>query len=308
MSEPVNESQAGGDTEQQAQTATPAVTDGSSAGGEGRTQENSHAELSRKYKKLSGQINELAESMKLLVERSQQVAPQQARFDGGFAPSQTAPQVASPYGAPRLLVKFTDEQLNESLRGGGLSPVQQEQVRTELSLRDRERWFDHQFATRERQQRVSDLKKKSDKAADDAYPALREPESDFSRRVEAELQEQRRLVGEQPTERLDAANRVALQMGVRSTRVYAPGYVAPADGGDRPTEQRKQKTEPLLTDGKISELERKFASTMPYDVDPKTGMPVRRKFNTKRIRESSQQYAEAADIMRGPGVRRSGNE
>jgi hypothetical protein len=268
-----------------------------------------YGELSRKHKQLSGQIDQLAKAVNTLVERSAQKVEQRQpqRYDGGYTPAPAPQQAASPYGAPRLLSGYSDEQLNEALRAGGLTPDNQTAVRTELSLRERERWFDNQFATRERQKIVNDLKQRSEKAAYDSFPALRDPESELSRRVEAELQEQRRLIGEVPTDKLDVANRVALQMGVRGTRVFAPGYAPQSDGGESTRESSKPKTKPILSDGQIDSLSKKFASTMPYDTDPKTGMPVRRKFNTKRIRENAQQYAEGADAMYGRGVRVDGD-
>ncbi len=306
-----NQPSPGGGTDPTNQPAPAGGDSGSTGGGDGRTLDNVRGELLRKHGQLSDQIAELTKTVGKLVEgfgqRQQQPQAQTTWQQGSPYVPQGQSQVyqpgpVSPFGAPRPLASFTDEQLVNFANGPTATSYQKEAVRVEIEERRQERRFDQMFQMRDREQRVNNLKTQAETAALASFPALRDPASDFSRKVEAELQMQRGLgIPESPYERYDAANRVARAMGLEVSRAVVPGFTAPA-AGDRPADTRRDEPQSILSDEAIDQLARRFEHALPIDVKP-DGKAVRRKFDKKKLSEAGKQYGQAKSMYHGRGIK-----
>lgn len=307
MTEPVIEPQPGGGApDPNAPPGTPAGQEGSKgAGGDGRTLENVRGELLRKHKDLDTKVSQLLDGINELKSRFGAPAPQQNQ--PGYVAPQAPPAVpnpiASPYGAPRALASYNDDALQAALVSPSIPDYQKSVIRVELDTRVQERRIDQAIEHRQRQERVNSLKVQSDKAAKDRYPALRDSDSEFSRRVEAEFQARKQL-GETPTSFADAANAVAQEMNVEVSRVTR-GFTAAAHNDDAPPASQ---VESSMTDEQIADIAGRFADSLPTDIDPKTGRPVRRKFKSESIRERAKQYNAAAGALGGRGMRVQGGK
>lgn len=304
MSDPVITSPSGSDEKSTAQSGSAAGDQGSNtaAGGDGRTAEQVRGEMQRKYDKLNTKIDELSAGIKTLTERFG--VPQQ-----GQAPAMQAPQrpiqpsqVASPYGAPRPLAQYSAEQLQQALDSPSIPEGQKRLISQELYDREQDRRFDERFLARERQSRVNSIKTQSEEAALKRFPALRDPDSEFSRRVDAALTQQRQELGEFPTDKFDIAVRIADSMGLEVKRAIVPGYTAPSNG-ERPNEGRD--AGPQFDPIEAQKLAKRFEYTLPSDID-KDGKVVRRKFNMDRVKDRSKFYQENEAIARTRGVKVKG--
>jgi len=302
MAEPVMEPQPGSGADPNAQLVpSPSNDEGKVQGG--RTIENLYAEFSRKNKDLTTRISELTELVRQTVPKQAEAPAVPAPV---YQPQVTQPNpVRSPYGAPRALDQFDDNALQDALRNPAVPEYQKGLIRQEVDMRSQERQIETMFQQRERQQHVNSIKLESERAAQSAYPALRDSESEFSRRVDAELQKQRKLLGEFPSDKLDVANRVAQSMGVSAQRGVQFGFVAGTES--RQVEEPAEYVPQGMSDELYNELAARFADTLPSDVGP-DGRSKRRKFDKKRILESSKIYEEAdqAGAVRGRGRRVKG--
>ncbi len=302
MTDPVSETPPGS-----VETPVSEEPSGSPAGNEGssgdRKWQEVRGELLRKHDKLAEQVMQIAQGVSQLIEKSSQPAPGATRSPYTPQASAAAPQApVSQYGAPRQLDNFSDDQLEVALQTPSVPENQRIIIRRELEERRQDRRLDQRLDQRERLQRVNGLKQQSESAALASFPALRDPSSEFSRRVEADLKHQRAEYGEFPTDKFDVANRVARAMGLEVTRAVVPGYTAPAGGGNDRNDRREVE-ETVLKDTEIEALARKFenAGTMPIDI--KNGRGVRRKFDKAKIKDLSRGYGEAQGAYRNRGIK-----
>lgn len=299
MAEPVMEPQPGSGADPNAQPVpSPGNDEGKVQGG--RTIENLYQEFSRKNKDLTTRIAELTELVRGTVKPAETPAVPAPTYQ----PQVTQPNpVRSPYGAPRALDNFDDGALQDALRNPAVPEYQKGLIRQEIDTRFQERQIETMFQQRERLQHVNSIKIESERAAMSAYPALRDPDSDFSRRVDTELQKQRKTLGEFPSDKLDVANRVAQSMGVSAQRGVQFGFVAGTES--RQVEEPAEYAPQGMSEETYNELAAKFADTLPSDIGP-DGRPKRRKFNKQQILESSKVYEEAYDagaLSRGRRVK-----
>jgi hypothetical protein len=292
--QPVIEPSSGDGTGTEAQSAPAGGNDGSNAQGAGRSPDNMFGELSRKYKKLDEKIDALTTML-----REAKQAPQTPSYSTPTPPQQ---DVVSRYGAPRPLQQYSDDQLAQAFNTPGFNDYQKQQISQELKVREDERLFDRKFQEREHMQRVSTLKAESESLARAAYPALRDPDSQFSQRVQSELQKQRKLYGEFPTDHYDVAHRVAESMGLQRSKVGVPGFVA-QPGSDRQTEPEGPQG---MSDDEYNVLARRFQDALPSDVGP-DGRLKRRTFDKSRIQKRTREYQAAENVQRSRGVKFKGD-
>lgn len=275
-----------------------ASTGGQSGGNQpkndGRSLENLRGELLRKQEKLEAQIAALSEGIgKIAGALSQRPATQPA------APVQPQRPVVSPYGAPNPdISEYTDEQLQQVLGSGQLNPYQVRVIEQLLTERRIERKTAEMLDKREKQHLVSAANTEAREAAHAAFPALRDPNSEFSRRVASALQQQRERFGDFPMDEFDVANRVARQMGVEVSRVVTPGYIGKPEGGEKPVEEDRGPSDEELT-----QIAENLRYAMPIKRNPQTGKMERKKFNLQRIRERSKRYTENEQFYRGRKIK-----
>jgi len=256
--------------------------------GKGRTLDNLRAELLRKNEKLEEQVASLTENInKLTGVLTQRAVP---------TPDAVQPQrpLVSQYGAPNPDInEYTDEQLQQVLASGQLNPAQARLIDRLLVKREMKREMATEFDSRDKQQTVAQAQAESQQAAHAAFPALRDPSSEFSKRVGAALNKQREQFGKFPMDEFDVANRVARQMGVEVSRVVTPGYIGKPEGGDK---QVEEPTGP--TTEQLAEIAGNLRYAMPIKRNPQTGKMERKKFNLERIRERSKRYTENEQFYR----------
>jgi hypothetical protein len=253
----------------------------------GRSVDNLAAEFNRKQAKLQEQIAGLTESVQKLAQAFVQ-GQQPQRFEQGNQPPPPPPQRQVPQHAAADLSNYTDEQLQQALASGQLSAYQTKVIEEALQERRLDRRLEAKFAETQKQSQTERLRAESEEAALAAFPALKDKNSEFSRRVEAALSDQRRQLGEFPTDRFDVANRVARIMGVEVSRVITPGFVAKPD-----STQADDVEEPSgQTEDEIRAIAANLRYALPLRHDPVTGKMERKKFNLKRIQERSKQYEQ----------------
>jgi hypothetical protein len=204
------------------------------------------------------------------------------------------------YGAPNPLAQYRDEELRAALASGTLNQYQVDSVREELKVRDEGRRFDQRFDERLRKQQFDDQKRQNQEDAKRAFPALRDPNSEFSQRVAAELKSRREQHGENPRDEFDAANYVSRTMNVEVSRVFRPGYIAPGTSGDDDRGGAVPEEDYGISKEEAEELARKFAYALPSDTGP-DGKVKRRQFDLNEILKSSREYGEARTQMMGKG-------
>lgn len=291
------------------ESGTPSGHQGSNTSkGEGRSLDNIKREFDRKQEKLESQVAALTEATEklanLLLAAKGQAEDQE--FNQGNRPSfvPTPARNRIPQHAAGDLSEFTDVQLQQALDSGQLSPNQARAVRDLLQERTFDSKFEQKFQAREKQTRRQQLREESEHAALVAFPALRDKNSEFYRKVSVALQQQRSIIGEVETDTFDVANRVARQMGVEVARVVTPGYVGrPGDEPEPKAEEPQGQTEE-----QIREIAASLRYALPIKLNPKTGKMERQKFNLKRIQERSKRYTENESVFKqGRKVRGSGS-
>jgi len=261
---------------------------------DGRSLENLRGELLRKQEKLEEQIASLTKNIGTLASALTQRQ--------GSVPAAPAPQqrpLVSSYGAPNPdIAEYTDEQLQQVLMSGQLNPAQARVIERLLEKRELKREMASEFQQRDKQQLMSAAQAEAQAAAHAAFPALRDPNSEFARRVDAALNQQRERFGAFPMDEFDVANRIARQMGVEVSRVVTPGYIGKPEGGEKPVEEPQGPS-----DAELTEIAHNLRYAMPIKRNPQTGKMERKKFNLQRIRERSKRYTENEQFYRGRKIK-----
>lgn len=278
------------------ESGSPASEQGGNSEGEGRTLDNVRGELLRKQEKdaarLQEQIALLHDSVQKMADAFQSQARQFAERPQPARPQQ--PMQPSPWGAPTPPPEeYTDEQLQMALRSGRLTPDQTREVERLLNERRVEAKTRELFDKRDREQKLSAAEQEAETAALQSFPALRDPNSEFARKVNAALERQREEFGKFPHDKFDVANRIARQMGVEVSRIVTPGYVGKPEASDpKPSDDEPQG----MPDDRIREIAENLRYALPVKRNPKTGRMERKQFNLKRIKERSKRYAEERDL------------
>jgi len=258
--------------------------------GKGRTLENVRGELVRKHDKLAEQIASLQDGIGKLSEAilNRQQAPV----------SPQAPPTVSPYGAPSpVLAGYTDEQLQQALASGALSPYQRQVIEGLIQDRRLERKTSELFAQKQREGDLTRARSESEANAKQAFPALRDGNSEFSKRVSTELKKQRDQFGEFPTDAFDVANRIARQMGVEVSRT-ARGFSGAPEGNNASVPDAPALG---LDDDELKRIAEKLQYAMPLKRDAQ-GRMVRKKFNLENIKERNKRYDENSQFYRGKKI------
>lgn len=257
------------------------------AQGSGRSVENLHGEFTRKHNQLAEKFDTLQGDIRTLMSKL-----------AGPAEPQQAPQApVSPFGAPRPLQQFSDEYITQYLEKPDLTPYQRQVLVSEQQTRNQLKFANQIWDQRREQERVMEEKQRAVMAAEAAFPALRDKSSEFSQRVQRDLQSRRQRFGEFPTDVYDVANNVAREMGIGEARAYTPNtYVAsgPQDRGE-PRVQKPRKHE--LTEEDVNRIGSRLADALPSDRQG-DGKMKRRTFNKQRIKDRSKLYAENADLYK----------
>jgi hypothetical protein len=278
------------------ESGSPASEQGGSSEGEGRTLDNVRGELLRKQEKDAAQLQEqialLHDSVQKMAEAFQSQAKNMAERPQPARPQQ--PMQPNPWGAPTPAPdEYTDEQLQQALRSGRLTPEQSREVERMLNERRVESKTKELFEKRDREQQMAAAEADAENAALQSFPALRDPNSEFSRKVNAALETQRNQFGKFPHDKFDVANRVARQMGVEASRIVTPGYVGKPEASDpRPSDDEPEG----LPDDRIKQIAENLKYALPVKRNPKTGRMERKQFNLKRIKERSKRYAAERDL------------
>lgn len=277
---------------------------GSSAGnqegnseGEGRTLENVRGELLRKQDKDAAQLREqIALLHDSVLKMADAFQSQQKVFHEARQPQrqQQAPFQQSPWGAPPPPPEeYTDEQLQQALRSGRLTPEQAREVERMLTDRRVSAQTQELFEKRDRAQKMSAAEAEAESAALQSFPALRDPSSEFAKRVNSALDAQRKEFGKFPHDKFDVANRVARQMGVEVSRIVTPGYVGKPEAADpKPSNDEPEG----LPEDRIKQIAENLRYALPVKRNPQTGKMERKQFNLKRIKERSKRYAAERDL------------
>jgi hypothetical protein len=260
---------------------------------EGRSIDNLRGELLRKQDKA---VTQLQEQIAMLNDGFQKMAQ---AFQSANAQRQTQSQVPPPpaepvtkYGSPNPPVeRYTDEQLHVALQSGRLTPHQAKEVERLLEERRVEAKTKELFEQRDKQQQFSADRTKADAEALAAFPALRDPQSEFSQKVNAELEARRAAYGETPFDKADAASRVARQMGIDATRVVSQGYVGSSEAGE-PALVAEPEGPP---DEELQQIARNLRYALPIKQNPKTGKMERKEFNMKRVKQRAVRYAKTRE-------------
>ena len=261
---------------------------------DGRSLENLRGELLRKQEKLEGQIAALTDNISKLAG-----ALTQRQGSVPAAPVMPQRPAVSPYGAPNPDInEYTDEQLQQVLGSGQLNPYQVRVIEQLLTERRIERKTSELLDKRDKQHLVTSAQAEARDAAQSSFPALRDPNSEFSRKVSAALKQQRESFGEFPMDEFDVANRIARQMGVEMSRVVTPGYIGKPEGGEKPVEESQGPSDEELT-----EIAHNLRYAMPIKRNPQTGKMERKKFNLQRIRERSKRYTESEQFYRARKIK-----
>lgn len=258
---------------------------------DGRSVENIYGEFSRKNKQLQEQISGLAESVQKLTEaftKQNSDETRAQRFQQGYSPAAPSAPRAVPQHAAADLSGYSDEQLQQALASGQLSAYQRQLVEQALQERKFDQRLESRLKEREKQSEVSRLRMEAEEAALTAFPALQNKNSEFARRVEAELAQQRAKYGEFPTDKFDVANRIARVMGIEVSRIVTPGYIGrPESQGAEPDEGPEGQS-----DEEIRDIASNLRYALPIRLNPETGKMERKKFNLKRIKERSKEYEQ----------------
>jgi hypothetical protein len=258
------------------------------APGQGRNLENVYGEFSRKYGQLSERFDAIQQGIEALTK---QLGGQQA------AKPQAPQSPVSPFGAPRALQDFSDEYITQYLNNPELTPYQRQILVNEQAARNQLKLANQVWDQRREQERVLEEKGRAEQAAIAAFPVLRDPSSDFAKRVNQLLTARRQRFGEFPTDVYDVANSVAREMGIGETRAYTPStYVAPGLQERVPQQNRGPKKHEL-GEADIERISERLASAMPSDRQA-DGKMKRRAFDKKRIKERSKMYADNADLYK----------
>ena len=258
--------------------------------GKGRTLENLQRETQRKFEDLEGKMGLIVDGInKLTGLAANPQAPQPPVRQPQAAPQGQFPQV-SQFGAPNPdLNQYSVGDLQQALTLNHWTPQQRQVLQAAANDKHLEAKADTLFADRERHAALTQARKESDEAASQSFPALDNPQSDFARRVETALVEERKLFGEHPRDRFNVANRVAREMGVEVARVVTPGYSAPASSN----EPAPSADEPAMpSDDEIAVKAQDLKYAMPMRLNPKTGKLERVKFNKERLKSRIQNYAK----------------
>lgn len=257
------------------------------AQGSGRSVENLHGEFTRKHNQLAEKFESLQGDIRTLMNKL-----------AGPAEPQQAPQTpVSPFGAPRPLQQFSDEYITSYLEKPDLTPYQRQVLVTEQQTRNQLKFANQIWDQRREQERVAEEKARAAMAAEAAFPALRDKSSEFSQRVQQQLQSRRSRFGEFPTDIYDVANNVAREMGIGETRAYTPDTFVASGPQDRgaPRVQKPRKHE--LTEDDVNRIGSRLADALPSDRQA-DGKMKRRTFNKQRIKDRSKMYAENADLYK----------
>lgn len=277
------------------ESGTSAGNQDGSLAGEGRTLDNVRGELLRKQEKDAAQLQEqialLHDSVQKMAEAFQSQAKQFAERPQPARPQQ--PMQPNPWGAPAPSPdEYTDEQLQQALRSGRLTNDQAQEVQRMLNERRIESKTKEMFEKRDREQALSAAEAEAENAALQSFPALRDPNSEFSRKVNTALEAQRNQFGKFPHDKFDVANRVARQMGVEASRIVTPGYVGKPEASDpKPSDEIEG-----MPEDRIKQIAENLKYALPVRRNPKTGRMERKQFNLKRIKERSKRYAEERDL------------
>lgn len=284
MAEDVFDSSSGSEFEDD--NASPGGQTGSKESkNDSRTFAEYQGENNRKIGDLQKQIATVTEAVLKLTEAvsKKQTTPTQA-------PPATRQFTQPQYGVPNPdISEYTDEQLQQALASGRLDPTLQRAVEGVLAERKIERKTVELFEKRDQAQRVSAAEAEAERIALASFPALRDPNSDFSRRVEAAIEQRQARFGKHPQDKLDVARDVAAAMGVQASRVVTPGYVGRTEGGEQPPVDEGAQGMP---DDEIAQIAHNLRYAMPLRRNPETGKMERKKFNLKRIKERSKRYEE----------------
>ena len=147
------------------------------------------------------------------------------------------------------------------------------------------------------QQRLEAARGTAEQAALAAFPALRDQNSEFSRRVKAALQQRHAEGVSSPYEAYDVANNVAREMNVEAARAVTPGNFTASGFQPAPVTAAPKPNRLELTDADIERIGSRLAEALPADRLP-DGRTKRRTFDKKRVKERSKMYADNADLYR----------
>lgn len=267
-------------------TPDPAGQPGSQGG---RTLENLQGEFNRKYTQLGERFEALQGQIEKLVTVLQPKQPAQQPVARG---------PVSPFGAPRSsLEQFSDEHIANYLADPNITPYQRQVLEVEQATRRQLALTNQVFDQRMQQQQMDATKAQAEQAALAAFPALRDPGSDFSQKVKAALQFRRQRFGEFPTDVYDVANNVAREMGLGETRAVTPGTFTAGGFQANPAPAAPKKSKNELTEADIERIGERLAHALPSDRQA-DGKMKRRTWNKKRVQERSKMYAENADLYK----------
>jgi len=262
------------------------------AQGGGRSLENLHGEFTRKYSQLSDRFESLQAGIEAISKKLGATGP-------GPAAQPSSPTPPSPFGAPRAtsLSDFSDEHIDSYLQGGTLTPYQRQLLETEKATRAQARFANQIWDQRKQQEDLASEKSRAEQAAFQAFPSLRDSNSEFSQKVKSALVARRQRFGEFPTDVYDVANNVAREMGIGEARAITPGsFVAPGfQERTAPAAPKPRKHELNETD--LERIGERLASALPSDRQG-DGKMKRRTFNKTRLKERSKMYAENADLYK----------
>lgn len=267
-------------------TPDPAGQPGSQSG---RTLENLQGEFNRKYTQLGERFEALQGQIEKLVTVLQPKQPAESPASRGV----------SPFGAPRVnaLEQFSDEHIANYLADGSITPYQRQVLEAEQGRRTRLAEANQIFDQRMAAQENAATKQQAEQAALAAFPALRDPSSDFAQKVKAALQFRRQRFGEFPTDVYDVANNVAREMGLGETRAVTPGTFTAGGYQANPTPAAPKRARNELTEADIERIGSRLADALPSDRQA-DGKMKRRQWNKKRVQERSKMYAENAELYR----------
>jgi len=148
-----------------------------------------------------------------------------------------------------------------------------------------------------RNRRAQDFDRNSRQEAMDRFPALADKESEFFRAVSTELDSIRDYRGQTSGDVLDAANRVAGELGVSARQTPGRSFVAPG-GTRRPHVTEDEPGEFALTSESFDDVAHGLRNAMPI----KEGKRV--EFNKKQIMADSKEIDRNAHLFGIPKGRR----
>lgn len=255
---------------QQPEVTSPASGTGNQTGdsGDDRPLKNFQAEFTRKLQQQEQAARERFDRIEqLLTQRN------------------AAPTVA-PAAPAQTLNTMSVAELETALGSPQLTLQQRAIVESELRTRVASKVANDTIQTYERQRVENQDREEATREALDLYPILRpgNEDSPFYRAVDAELTRRRNTYGKNPTDILDAANRVAKRMNVQSAaRPFGGGYVA----GGRTGAPAQGQVEETISDASFNKMAEKYSRALPRKSDG-----TQRQFNAENIKARARQYTE----------------